>query len=244
MAAVEQHDAAPVLQQLERGDQPRDAGPDDEHVGSFHGLMDSGIGTGGAARLAQAAGPGYVGGRSWPMTHRRLLALFVGLAAIACSSSPALAATHGPRHSDGRGSSTNWSGYAVAGSSATHVVGTWTQPVAICSSGENSWSSPWVGIDGDNSNTVEQIGTDSDCSGGAPYYYAWYEMYPKSLVLINPNAVRVQAGDSFTAEVTYRSTNSSYLLTLTNNTTLQTFSTSQASRKARRTSVEWVMEGP
>ena len=150
-----------------------------------------------------------------------------------------------PKHKFGRGTSTNWSGYAVNGTSATHVIGTWTQPAVVsCATKENSWSSPWVGIDGDNSNTVEQIGTDTDCSNGAPYFYAWYEMYPKSLVLINPNAVRVQAGDSFTAEVTYRSTNSSYLLTLTNNTTLQTFSTSQASRKARRTSVEWVMEGP
>ena len=174
------------------------------------------------------------------MTHRRLLALFVGLAAIACSSSPALAATHGPRHSDGRGSSTNWSGYAVAGSSATHVVGTWTQPLAICSSGENSWSSPWVGIDGDNSNTVEQIGTDSDCSGGAPYYYAWYEMYPKSLVKLS---LPVVAGHSYTAEVTY--TSGSFALSLTDNTTGTPVSAPpQASRKARRSSIEWVMEGP
>ena len=78
-------------------------------------------------------------------------------------------ASHAPRHSFGRSTSTNWSGYAVTGSGANHVIGTWTQPTVTCARGENSWSSPWVGIDGDNSNTVEQIGTDSDCSGGAPY---------------------------------------------------------------------------
>ena len=26
--------------------------------------------------------------------------------------------------------------------------------------------------------TVEQTGTDSDCNGGSPVYYAWYEFYP------------------------------------------------------------------
>jgi hypothetical protein len=36
-----------------------------------------------------------------------------------------------------------------------------------------------VGLDGDTSGTVEQTGTDADCSGSTPQYYAWYEMYPK-----------------------------------------------------------------
>ena len=42
-----------------------------------------------------------------------------------------------------------------------------------------AYSSFWVGLDGDTSNTVEQTGTDADCSGTTPQYYAWYEMYPK-----------------------------------------------------------------
>jgi peptidase A4-like protein len=120
------------------------------------------------------------------------------------------------------------------------VVGTWTQPTAVCSPGENSWSSPWVGIDGNASNTVEQIGTDTDCSNGQPFYYAWYEMYPKPLVFIN--TVPVTPGNSYTGEVTYAS--GTFTLKLTNNTTGQSFTTTQSSKKARRTSVEWVMEGP
>jgi hypothetical protein len=121
------------------------------------------------------------------------------------------------------------------------VIGSWTQPTATCSAGENSWSSPWVGIDGDNSNTVEQIGTDTDCSGGTPYYYAWYEMYPKSLVVIG--SIAVHRGDSFTGEVT-AGASGSYLLKLTNTTTGASFQTTQNSKRARRSSVEWVMEGP
>jgi len=170
-------------------------------------------------------------------------AILVALAAflVAPASGVASPSAHlkDPKHKVGRGTSTNWSGYAVPGTGATHVIGTWNQPTATCSAGENSWSSPWVGIDGNASNTVEQIGTDTDCSRGVPYYYAWYEMYPKSLVTIS---IPVRAGDSFTGEVTY--TSSGYLLRLRNNTTGNTFQTTQVSKKARRTSVEWVMEGP
>jgi hypothetical protein len=155
-------------------------------------------------------------------------------------SAARLHASPAPKHKFGRGTSTNWSGYAVNGTGATHVIGTWTQPAASCAAGENSWSSPWVGIDGNASNTVEQIGTDSDCENGAPVYYAWYEMYPKSLVTLS---LAVHPGDSFTGEVTNPSAGT-FVLKLTNNTTHATFSTTQQSKKARRTSVEWIMEGP
>ena len=153
--------------------------------------------------------------------------------------------SHAPKHKVGRSTSTNWSGYAVDGraATATQAIATWTQPTATCGARENSWSSPWVGIDGSNSNTVEQIGTDTDCSNGTPTYYAWYEMYPKPLNFIS---IPVNPGDSFTASVTATSSGS-YLLKLTNNTTTaanKTFQITQSSKKARNSSIEWVMEGP
>jgi hypothetical protein len=157
----------------------------------------------------------------------------------ASASAQAHAVRHVPKHKVGRSTSTNWSGYAIDGSGATHVIGTWTQPKVSCAPGENSWSSPWVGIDGDNSNTVEQIGTDSDCSYGTPTYYAWYEMYPKGLVTIN---MPVVPGHSYTAEVKYVS--GAFQMTLVDGTTGQRFTTIQNSKKARRSSVEWIMEGP
>ena len=54
--------------------------------------------------------------------------------------------------------STNWSGYANTSTTTqfTDVKGTWTQPSATCSSGQTAYSSFWVGIDGDTTNTVEQ----------------------------------------------------------------------------------------
>jgi hypothetical protein len=148
--------------------------------------------------------------------------------------------SHDLRHSFGRSTSTNWSGYAVPGTGATHVIGTWIEPAVTCSVGENSWSSPWVGIDGNTSNTVEQIGGDSDCQNGTAVYYAWYEMYPKNVVGLS---MAVHPGDSLTGEVTYTSSGA-FILTLTNNSTSASFQTTQNSKNAKRTSVEWITEGP
>jgi hypothetical protein len=179
------------------------------------------------------------------MQARAVVRLFGGasalLATLAIGAAPALAdgGAHGPKRTFGRGTSTNWSGYAVDGSGASYVVGTWTQPSVACAPGENSWSSPWVGIDGDNSSTVEQTGTDGDCQNGTAVYYAWYEMYPKSLVTI---PMTVTAGHSYTGSVSY--TSGGYVLTLIDNSNGQRFTTTQNSKKARRSSVEWIMEGP
>jgi hypothetical protein len=64
-------------------------------------------------------------------------------------------------------------------------------------------------------------------------------MYPKSLVQLS---MAVHPGDSFTGTVTY--SGSSFVLKLTDNTTRASFTTTQSSRKARRSSIEWIMEGP
>jgi hypothetical protein len=169
------------------------------------------------------------------------LAVTVVIVAGGVSSARADAGgTRTPKHQVGRGSSANWSGYAVDGTGATQAIGTWTEPAVTCAPGENSWSSPWVGIDGDTSNPVEQTGTDSDCVRGRPVYYAWYEMYPKSLVKLS---MAVHPRDSLTGIVTYVG-GSSFTLKLTDNSTGASFTTTQTDSKATRTSVEWIMEGP
>ena len=79
--------------------------------------------------------------------------------------------------------STNWSGYAVTGpnGSVTDVKGTWMVPTLQSCTSATKYSSFWIGIDGYDSNTVEQIGTDFDCINGTPTYYAWFEFYPHLL---------------------------------------------------------------
>ena len=110
--------------------------------------------------------------------------------------------------------STNWSGYVVTGGSGAFnsVSSSWTEPSASCSGG-TQYAAFWVGLDGYNSSSVEQTGTDSDCNGGSPDYYGWYEMYPADPVYFtNP----VSPGDSMSAAVTVSGT--SYTLTLTDST--------------------------
>lgn len=74
--------------------------------------------------------------------------------------------------------SNNWSGYAVTGASFTQARGSWTVPAVDCTAVPDSSASFWVGIDGWDNDTVEQTGTDSDCNGETPVYYAWYEFVP------------------------------------------------------------------
>lgn len=154
-------------------------------------------------------------------------------------SSPVLRHSHNGRNS----TSSNWSGYATTGTKYTDVKGSWTEPTVTCSSGQTAYSSFWVGIDGDTTNTVEQLGTDSDCSSGSPVYYGWWEMYPKGSVSLSSSSYPVRAGDSMSAEV---STNGSgaFTLTMTNSTRHWTFTTSQRSKKARLGSAEWIAEAP
>ena len=122
------------------------------------------------------------------------------------------------------------------------MTGTWTQPNALnCSTVPNSWFSPWVGIDGDTDNTVERIGTETACRKGAPSYDAWYEMYPKREVTI---PMTVTPGDSYTGTVAYDSATGGFVMTLTDNTTKASYTTTQYSKKAERACIEWITEGP
>lgn len=143
-------------------------------------------------------------------------------------------------HGGGNSTSSNWSGYATTGGRYTSVSGSWTEPSVSCSAGQTAYSSFWVGIDGDTTNTVEQTGTDADCSSGTPTYYAWYEMYPKFPVNLSKT---VAPGDSMSASVTTNGSGS-FTLTISDATQHWSFSTQQTSKKARLGSAEWIAEAP
>jgi hypothetical protein len=139
--------------------------------------------------------------------------------------------------------STNWSGYAVTGTpgSVTDVTASWVVPAiqGTCPA-TNQYSSFWVGIDGYSSNTVEQIGTDSDCQNGNPVYYAWYEFYPHLSYGVQ---MTIQPGDTISAEVK-AGAKGLFTVTLTNMTSNETFSTSAKMPSAKASSAEWIVEAP
>jgi len=144
---------------------------------------------------------------------------------------------------DGSVTSENWSGYAVTGASGafTYAAGSWVIPAVTCSDSLRShYSSFWVGLDGYNSSTVEQTGTDSDCDRDKPHYYAWYEFFPAGSVQIN--TISVSPGDVISAWVSYA--NGEFTVWIENVTTAQTFSISSTVSSAERSSAEWIAEAP
>src|SRR5262245_8525661 len=133
-------------------------------------------------------------------------------------------------------SSSNWGGYAVTGpnGSVSDVKASWIVPpiVGKCPT-TNQYASFWVGIDGYSSNTVEQIGTESDCQNGQPVYYAWYEFYPHWAFVIS--TITIYAGDVISAEVT-AGAKGTFTVSLTDQTTGKSFQTSAKMNNANRSS--------
>jgi hypothetical protein len=136
--------------------------------------------------------------------------------------------------------SADWSGYATTGDTYSSVSGSWTQPAATCSSADTAYAAFWVGLDGDTTRTVEQIGTESDCAQGSPVYAAWYEMYPAAPVSIDRP---VAPGDSLSGSVTADGAGG-FTLTLNDSTQGWTFSTTAAASRAQLGSAEWIAEAP
>jgi hypothetical protein len=148
--------------------------------------------------------------------------------------------------------SSNWSGYADMSSGFSAVNGQWTVPTLSCTSA-TSYSAAWIGIDGATSSTVEQDGTEHDCSGGVASYDAWYEMFGDSAVNngneveLAPSSYPVYPGDAMTATVSVA--NSIWTLTISDAGSLAhihnwQFSTNINYTGAAQSSAEWVVERP
>ena len=140
-------------------------------------------------------------------------------------------------------SSSNWSGYVVTGAdhSVTSAKGSWIVPIVqgACTS-TDQFAATWVGIDGVTSNTVEQLGTDADCQGGMPVYFAWYEIFPRRAMIIE--SVPVSPGDHISAEVSF--TGHRFTLSMNNLTTGAVFTKNVWLLRAKRSSAQWITEAP
>ncbi len=142
----------------------------------------------------------------------------------------------------GSTSSTNWSGYALSAgaNTVTQAGGSWIVPTVNCTAGpSNAYSAFWVGIDGWSSNTVEQTGTDSDCSNGTPTYYAWYEFYPAQSFLIS--SLSITPGEVVSGQIIY---NGSGQFTVSLTAGGSTFTKTGTVNSAQRSSAECIAEAP
>jgi hypothetical protein len=179
-----------------------------------------------------------------PLKVRVLVAVIpaMGLLVSPASASALTTITHSLHPFQGLfdGTSSNWSGYAAHGAadSFSSVSATWVQPAGQCTSLRTA-SAFWVGLDGYTSTTVEQTGSDVDCSSGSPVYYGWYEMYPAFPV----NFVNVVSpGDHFSASVT--SSGDSFTLTIADTTQGWQHSVTKTLPSATKSSAEVIAEAP
>ena len=140
--------------------------------------------------------------------------------------------------------------------SVTAVSGSWVVPtVSASSSNGRSYSAVWVGIDGYNDSTVEQIGTSQNVVNGRAEYEVWWEMYssgkqqPEQVV----SSMTIEPGDSISASVQYINSGvhaGDFYLTITDNSragdsfSIYVSSAQTQSPAAERSSAEWVVEAP
>ena len=121
----------------------------------------------------------------------------------------------------------------------TNVASSWTEPAVTCGA-TGTFSAFWVGLDGDGTPTVEQTGTEADCTQGAASYQGWYEIFPAAPVFYaNP----VQPGDEMSASVTADG-GGNFTLTLTDGTQGWTQTTQQTEPNAQLGSAEIIAEAP
>lgn len=139
----------------------------------------------------------------------------------------------------------NWSGYANTSTTKgafTKVSGSWVTPKIVKCTKEDQLTSEWVGLDGFNSNTVEQDGTLDWCFQGKAIYFTWYEMFPAGTIEVGKT---LKPGDKISASVTRKGT--SYTLALTDSThKANSFSVKKtcAAATCLTTSAEWIAERP
>lgn len=136
--------------------------------------------------------------------------------------------------------SSNWSGYAITGSTYNSITGSWVVPSVTSSSGIE-YSSCWIGIDGFNNSDLIQTGTEQDASSnGATSYAAWWEILPASETVIP--SMTISPGDHMSASI-HNNFNGTWTITITDNTTGQSYTTTQAYSGPGQ-SAEWITEAP
>ncbi len=181
------------------------------------------------------------------MKAKRVIPIFV-TAACALGAAPAATAATDVQQA----TSANWSGYVVGNPSGSQgfssVSGSWVEPAAKCN-GSDSYSAFWVGLGGSSGSedvsdssgsSLEQAGTEVDCSGGATAtHFAWYELVPNAPVKLD---VDVHAGDKISTKVTINGQQVD--IWLSDETTGQSASKTLQVSSADTSTAEWIAEAP
>jgi Peptidase A4 family len=177
------------------------------------------------------------------MPHRRTPRR-LGRALVCCALlSGALASL--PAVAEAAAVSTNWAGYVASPRAAARfsgVSGVWRVPRVDCSARRESFSAIWVGLGGysESASSLEQAGSEADCSrGGRASYAAWYELLPEVARRV---PISVRPGDQLAASVTVRGRR--VTLRLRDITSGARLSVTRAVSTLDVSTAEWIVEAP
>lgn len=169
------------------------------------------------------------------MTQTAVLLLLAASATVAvlCVSAAPASATDG---------GSNWAGYVSTGQGTRFqsVGGTWVEPAVACTPGRPTYMSSWVGLGGDTSQALEQIGTEADCaSDGKATYSSWFELYP---TISGSPKLAIRPGDVVSAAVTVIA--GKVRLDMTDETRGTRFIRVVVGKRLDVSSAEWIVEAP
>jgi Peptidase A4 family len=109
-----------------------------------------------------------------------------------------------------------------------------------CAAPATKGASFWVGLDGIGTPTIEQTGTEADCSDGTAAYGGWFEIFPAAPVFYDKP---VRPGDAMSAAVAADGSGA-FTLTLAETTEQWTETTNRIVNGARQASAEIIAEAP
>jgi hypothetical protein len=147
--------------------------------------------------------------------------------------------------------SVNWSGYVATGHTFTKVQGDITVPTVTCTV-PNAQTFFWVGLDGYNDSTLEQVGVGAECSGATHptvSYFGWWEMVNGNsgdyIHKIATSQLHVAPGNRVAAIVAVKPGSNDFDLELDNTTVKQPIvKLTEGGFATKHQTAEWIVERP
>jgi len=134
----------------------------------------------------------------------------------------------------------NWSGYVSTGGTYTTVSGSWKVPSVVASTDPVASDATWIGIGGDTSDDLIQVGTQNVVEDGQVTPGSFYEQLPDTSQAV-PN-LSVSAGDTITASIKEVSAGE-WSISIEDVTNGESY-TNTVAYNSSESSAEWVEEAP
>lgn len=145
----------------------------------------------------------------------------------------------------------NWTGYVLTskvGGEASYVSGLWTIPKVNCSSPQEKEVFIWVGLGGQGSNPLEQVGTELQCFQGTYYSFGAYEFWPSENNSVRITGFSFLPGDVISASVRLVNSSAYFGFELRDlNRTAEppvNFEKAAPNNSSNIASAEWIVEAP